>query len=135
MRESMTSLGQLNAAVQKEFVAAVFAGDHDALRRLAHHDFALHEGSGLPFAGTYRGADGFIAFLGIFMATFDIKRLEQTGSFVSEDPDRMAFQFELEAEFRSAHRVFSSSLVEVWHFKDGKVLSIFAHYFNSPFRA
>jgi ketosteroid isomerase-like protein len=130
----MTFLEHSNVAVKKQFVAAVFAGDHDTIRRLAHRDFELHEGSGMPFAGIYRGADGFITFLGIFGATFDIKRLEETGAFASEDPDRMVFQFELEAVFRSAGTEFSSSLIEAWQFKDNKVLKISAHYFNSPFQ-
>jgi len=130
----MTSLDHSNEAIKKQFVAAVFAGDHDTIRRLAHRDFELHEGSSTPFAGIYRGAEGFIEFLGIFMGAFDIKRLEETGAFASEDPDRMAFLFEIEAVFRSAGTDFSSSLVEIWQFKDKKVAKISAHYLNSPFR-
>jgi ketosteroid isomerase-like protein len=129
----MTLLDHPNAAIKKEFVAAVFAGDFDTIRRLAHPDFELHEGSGLPFAGIYRGAEGFISFLGIFAETFDIKRLEEAGAFAAQDPDLMAFQFELEAVFRRTGTEFSSSLVEIWHFDNGKVLRIYAHYFNSPF--
>lgn len=133
MKEGTTLPEHSNAAVQKQFVAAVLAGDRDTIRRLAHRDFELYEGSSMPFAGVYRGAEGFIEFLSIFMATFDIKRLEETGVFSSNDPNGMAFQFELEAVYRSAGTVFSSSLVETWRFKDGKVLKICAHYFNSPF--
>jgi ketosteroid isomerase-like protein len=130
----MTFLDHPNAIVKQQFVAAVFAGDFDTIRRLAHADFELHEGSGMPFAGVYRGAAGFIEFLGVFAAAFDIKRLEEACAYASDDPDRMAFQFELEAILPSSGAAFSSSLVETWQFRDGKVAKITAHYFNSPFR-
>ena len=123
-----------NIAAKKQFVAAVFTGDHETIRRLAHRDFELLEGSGMPFAGIYRGADGFIEFLEIFMTTFDIIKFEETGTFVSEDPDHMAFQFDLDAVFRSAGTPFSTSLVETWQFRDGKVAKIIAHYLHSPLR-
>ncbi len=131
----MKFLEHPNAIVKQEFVAAVFAGDFDTIRRLAHPDFELHEGSGMPFAGIYRGADGFIKFLGIFAATFDIKKLEEAGAYASNHPDHMAFSFELEAVLRSSGAAFSSSLVETWVFRDGLVAKISAHYFNAPFRS
>ena len=131
----MTADEHSNAVVKKQFVSAVFSGDHDTIRRLVHDDFELHEGSSVPFAGVYRGTDGFIEFLGVFEATFDIKRLEEAGAFASADPDRMAFQFELEAVLRAGGITFTSSLVEIWQFKDGKVARITAHYFNSPNRS
>lgn len=121
-----------NLAVKQQFVAAVFAGDKDTLRRLADPQFELHEGSAMPFAGIYRGAEGFIAFLDIFMTAFDIRRLEETGAYTSDDPDRMVFTFELEASYRPAGTDFTSSLIEAWQFSNGKVLKIVAHYLNSP---
>jgi ketosteroid isomerase-like protein len=121
-----------NLSVKQQFVSAVFAGDKDTLRRLADPQFELHEGSGMPFAGVYRGAEGFIAFLDIFMAAFDIRRLEETGAYTSEDPDQMVFAFELEATYRPTGTDFTSSLIEAWQFSNGKVLKIVAHYLNSP---
>jgi uncharacterized protein len=120
-----------NIHIQEQFVAAVFAGDPDTVRTLADPGFELHEGSGLPFAGTYRGAEGFLKFLGIFNQTFDIERLEPTRSYESQDPDWIAFEFDLRATVRNTGQLFESTLIEIWRFKDGKVLSIKPHYFNS----
>jgi ketosteroid isomerase-like protein len=131
----MTGFEHPHLTIKTQFVAAVFAGDHDTIRQLAHHDFELHEGSGTPFAGIHRGAEGFIRFLDIFLATFDIKRFEETGSFASGNPDRMAFQFELDAVLRNSGKAFSSSLVEIWHFKDHRVEKIVAHYLHAPLQA
>ena len=120
-----------NIQLQEQFVAAVFAGNAETVRALAHAAFELQEGSGLPFAGTYRGADGFLRFLGIFCQTFDIERLAPIRSYESSDPDRIAFEFDLRATVRSTSELFESTLIEIWTFKDGKVLSIKPHYFNS----
>lgn len=120
-----------NIQVKEQFVAAVFAGDADTIRALADPAFELHEGSGLPFAGTYRGAEGFLKFLGTFSQTFDIERLEPIRSYESQDPDRMAFEFDLRATVRNTGQLFESTLIEIWNFRDGKVLSVKPHYFNS----
>ena len=124
-----------NLSVQERFVAAVFAGDGDTIRALAHPDFELHEGSGLPFAGVYRGADGFLAFLAVFGETFDIEILAPVRTYQSEDPDFLAFEFNLRAVLRATGALFESTLIESWTFKDGKVLQIRPHYFNSPLKS
>lgn len=121
-----------NLAVQERFVTAVFAGDTDTLRALAAPDFVLVEGVGLPFAGTYHGAESFIAFLGVFADTLEIEVLAPVRSFLSDDADVIAFEFELKAVVRSTRERFESSLIEVWTFREGKVAAIKPHYFNVP---
>jgi ketosteroid isomerase-like protein len=98
---------------------------------VADPGFELHEGSGLPFVGTYRGTEGFLQFLEMFGQTFDIERLEPICSYESRDPDRIAFEFDLRATDRKTGQLFESPLIEIWKFKDGKVLGIKPHYFNS----
>lgn len=121
-----------NIGIQAEFVTAVFAGDADTIRRLADPGFELIEGSAVPFAGTYRGADGFLEFLGIFNDTFEIEKLAPVRAYEAEDPDYIAFEFDLRGIHRATGKMFESTLIEVWIFRDGKVLSIKPHYFNSP---
>jgi len=123
-----------NLAVQERFVAAVFAGDADTLRELAAPDFVLLEGSGLPFEPSYSGAEGFLRFLTAFAATFDIEVLAPVRSFASEDPDVIAFEFELKATDRATGKRFETSLIEVWTFREGKVAALKPHYFNVPKR-
>ncbi len=121
-----------NLAIQQQFVTAVFAGDAATIHALAAADFELVQGSGLPYAGTYRGAAGFLEFLGIFAATLDIEKLEPVGHFLSDDPDRIIFEFDIRAVHRATGRPFDTSLLEAWAFRDGKVAWIRPHYFNIP---
>ena len=120
-----------NLAIKDRFVAAVMAGDQDTLRSLCASDFELHEGSSMPFAGVFDGADGFLRFLGVFFETLDIERLEPIRTYTTDDPDFIACEFEIRGTLRSSGKLFDSSMVEIWRFRDGKVLSIKAHYFNS----
>lgn len=129
-RQSSTENG--NLAVQQQFVAAVFAGDADTILALAAPDFTLHEGSGMPFAGIYEGGEGFLSFLGVFADTFEIERLEPVCGYASDDPGRMAFEFDFRATVKATGELFESSIIETWKFRDGKVESIKAHYFNVP---
>ena len=120
-----------NLRIQQQFVTAVFAGDTDTIRALCTPDFALSEGSGLPFVGTYRGAEGFLEFLGIFNETFEIEYLTPVRTYASTDPDRLACEFDLRGVHRATGKLFESSLVELWHFRDGQVAAIKPHYFNA----
>jgi ketosteroid isomerase-like protein len=120
-----------NLALQERFVTAVFAGDADTIRALCAPEFELHEGSGLPFAGTYRGADGFLAFLGIFNDTFEIHELAPVRTFSTDDPAWLIGELNLRATLRATGQAFASSLLELWQFRDGNVVSIKPHYFNA----
>ena len=124
-----------NLALQARFAAAVMSGDFATLRELSHPDFLLEQGSGLPYAGTYHGVEGFIAFLGVFAETYDIERLEQVRNYHCDDPGRIVCEFEMRTVQRANGRRFDSSLLEVWYFRDGKVLGVKPHYFNSPLQS
>ena len=119
-----------NVRIQERFVAAVFAGDSDTIKQLTDPNFELREGSGLPFAGIYRGAQGFLEFLAIFNETLLIERLELIRAYQAEDADWIASEFILRSVVRATGKIFESTLVEIWNFKNGKVLSITPHYLN-----
>jgi ketosteroid isomerase-like protein len=120
-----------NVTIKDRFVAAVMSGDQDTLKALCDPDFELHEGSSMPFAGVYRGADGFLRFLGVFFETLDIERLESIRTYTTDDPSFIANEFEVRGTLRANGKIFDSSMVEIWQFRNGQVLSIKAHYFNS----
>jgi ketosteroid isomerase-like protein len=120
-----------NLRIQEQFVTAVFAGDADTVRSLCAPEFELHEGSGMPFAGVYHSADGFLEFLQVFGETFDIAELAPVRTYVTDDPDWLIGELNLRATLRANGKPFESSLLEMWQFRDGKVLSIKPHYFNA----
>jgi len=120
-----------NLAVIERFVGAVLSGDGETVKGLCAPDFQLHEGSGLIFAGTYHGGDGFLQFLGVFADTLDIERLEPIRTYVTDDPDYVVTEMEVRATVRATGKLFSSSLLERWRFRDGQVIEIAPHYFHA----
>jgi len=120
-----------NRALIDRFVTSVFSGDSATLLSLCDPEFVLHEGSGLSFGGTYRGGEGFLSFLGLFNETLEIARLEPIRTYLTDDPDWIVCEFELEATVKTTGKTFASSLLERWHFRDGKVLEIKPHYFDA----
>ena len=121
-----------NTEVQQRFVAAVCAGDAVTLTALCHADFALEQGAAMPYAGIYRGADGFLTFLGIFGETYDIEKLEPVRTYTCSDPDWLVSEFELVAVVKASGQRYVTTLLERWQFSEGKVLNIKPHYFDPP---
>jgi ketosteroid isomerase-like protein len=124
--------GQGNVATMQRFVAAVLGGDMDTVKALCDPEMELQQGSSLPYAGTFAGAEGFVQFLGVFGETYDIERLEPVRSYVADDPNYVIGEIEMVATVKASGKRFVSSLLEQWQFRDGKVLTIKPHYFNSP---
>lgn len=121
-----------NIVIQQRFVKAALTGDVATLQALCHPAFELHEGSGLPFAGIYKGAEGFIDFLRIFAEVLDVERLEPTRLYREADAgEYLACEFELRSVVRATGDRFDSSLVEIWRFHEGAVLEIRPHYFDA----
>ena len=123
-----------NSDIQQRFVAAVFAGDSATLTELCHDDFVLEQGAAMPYAGTYRGAEGFLRFLGIFGETLDIEKLEPVRSYLCSDPDWLVSEFDLVAVVKASGQRYEATLLERWQFSEGKVLNIKPHYFEPPGR-
>lgn len=121
-----------NLAVQQRFVAAVMSGDAETIHALTAPGFILTQGSGMPYAGLYEGADGFLRFLGIFAETLDIEKLEPVRHFQSDDPDLIVFEFDIVAVHRATGKPYVTSLLEAWTFRNGKVAGVKPHYFNVP---
>jgi ketosteroid isomerase-like protein len=120
-----------NLAVITRFVEAVFAGDGETIGQLCDPEFVLLEGSGLSFGGTYRGSEGFMRFLGLFGETLEIARLEPIRTYLTEDPDWIICEFELEATVKATGAHYATSLMERWHLRGGRVLEIKPHYFDA----
>ncbi|MEO6715916.1 MAG: nuclear transport factor 2 family protein [Novosphingobium sp.] len=123
-----------NSDIQQRFVAAVFAGDAATLNALCHGEFVLEQGGGMPYGETYRGAEGFLRFLGIFGETLDIEKLEPVRTYECSDPDWLVSEFDLVATVKATGQHYVTTLLERWQFSEGKVINIKPHYFEPPTR-
>ena len=121
-----------NLAVQARFAAAVMAGDMATLEELSHPEMVLTQGAGTAYPGTYRGYAGFLEFLGKFAAALDIDSIETTRIFHGDDPGALVCEFDLRSKHKATGQRYDTTLMELWEFKDGKVIRIKPHYFDKP---
>ena len=125
-------MANCNLETLERFASAALSGDAATLKALADPAMLLHQGAGLPYAGTFHGPEGFLEFMGIFGETYDIQHFATVRSFVGDDPDWVAVEFAMRATVRKTGAPFETTLVELWRFQDGKVVEIRPHYFNTP---
>ncbi len=123
---------QDSVALMHRVYAAVLGGDFDTFGTLVHPDMELHQGSGMPFAGTYRGVEGFMRFFTIFGETFEIEKLAPLRDYRGDDPEWVVCELEIAATVKATGKRFEGTIMEQWQFRDGKALTIKPHYFNSP---
>lgn len=118
-----------NIAVMNRFIEAVFAGEPASLPDLLHPDFELLHSTTVPYAGTYRGADGFLRFLDIFMNSFDPLDLQTGETFVAPS-GALVVEITLSGRLKSSGKRVETTMLEKWEFEDGLVRRIKPHYFD-----
>ena len=121
-----------NLEVKEKFVEAVFANDKETVASFIHPDFVLRQARGLEYAGTYYGAKGFFEFMEKYEPAYEPESLENTGTFTSDDPDILVLEFKSSGIRRSTGNRYDTTVLEVWTFRDGKVLGIAPHWFEQP---
>jgi len=96
-----------------------------ALELYIHDDFVIEEAAELPMAGKYSGKDGLRQLYSSVFGMVDITGLERTHFMTGENccANRVTFQF-------SDPNLEPAELMELFKFKDGKVVEIRPYYFS-----
>jgi ketosteroid isomerase-like protein len=114
----------------ERFLAALAAGDFDAVGAMLDPDFVLEEAAGLPYAGTYRGVDGWRALSKAIVATwggFRARILEVPG----EGADTLVVRLAISGRSRKTGTPFESTVLELWRFRDGRLREIVPYYWDT----
>jgi ketosteroid isomerase-like protein len=111
------------------FLEAVFAGDYERLPQYLHPDFELLHSTTVPYAGVYKGSEGFLRFIHLFMDSFDPLDL-QTGETFAAPSGALVVEIALAGNLKSSGRRVETTMLEKWEFEDGKVRRIKPHYFD-----
>lgn len=117
-------------ALCEAFLAALGSGDWDAMERILHPDFVCVEAEGLPYAGTYTGFDGWRRLSDAVLATwsgFRMNVLEMHGG----DEDSAVLRIALSGKSRKTGKAWESSVLELWKFREGRLISIDPYYFDT----
>lgn len=113
------------------WMAAQFSGDRATCNAIMDPGFVLVEPVGLPYAGTYRGPDGYWAFFDKFLATWTDLDASVERVFENTAGDELAIIFRIKARSARTGRAIDTTLMEHWKFRDGRLVSIAPHNFDT----
>jgi ketosteroid isomerase-like protein len=118
------------SAFCQRFIAAVTAGDLDAVAELIDPEFVVTEAEGLPYAGTYRGVDGWRALSKAIVATWGGFRL-QLLEVLGETADTLVVRFAIFGRSRKTGTPFASTVLELWRFRGDRLCEIVPYYWDT----
>lgn len=114
----------------EQFLTVMRAGDKSAMEAMLHPEFEVEEALGLPYAGIYRGIDGWLDLCKAVVKTwgkFQLQFIEYAG----ESEDSLVIRFAISGQSRNTGKSFESSVLEFWKFRDGKLFRIYPYYFDT----
>lgn len=116
--------------VCERFMAALQKGDFATQREILTPDFICTEAAGLPYAGTFRGPDGWEELAKTVGRTWKGFSL-QFREWVAESEDSAVLLFDISGASRKTGTTFNSSVLELWRFAGGKLAEIRPFYFDT----
>lgn len=114
----------------EQFLAALAAGDWSTMEQMMHPEFVCIEADGLPYAGVYRGFEGWRRLSDAVLATwsgFRMKVMEMHGG----DEESAVLRIALSGKSRKTGKAWESSVLELWKFRDGRLAGIDPYYFDT----
>jgi ketosteroid isomerase-like protein len=114
----------------EDFLAATRSGDAAALGAMLHPEFSVEEASGLPYAGVYKGVDGWIALSRAVVGTWSKFKIAPI-AYPGETENTFTVRFAISGVSRKTGQAFETTVLELWQFKDGKLLEIAPYYFDT----
>jgi ketosteroid isomerase-like protein len=111
-------------------MAATRVGDKATLAEMVHAEFELVEPTGVPYEGVFRGLDGWRKLARAVVEAWEDFRVEPI-AFPGESKDTFVVHLRLSGRSRKTGRPFDMSVLEMWSFKDGKLIGISPHYFDT----
>jgi uncharacterized protein len=114
----------------ERFFAAITSGNVDAVAELLDPDFVVTEADGLPYAGTYRGLEGWRALSKAIVGAwggFKLQPLEYLG----ETEDTIVVRFAISGRARKTGTPFESTVLELWRFRGERLREIVPYYWDT----
>ncbi|MGW2525221.1 nuclear transport factor 2 family protein [Streptomyces sp. NPDC001617] len=120
------------SAQQVEVVKGLFAaaarGDIEGIKNCLHPEFTIDQAIGTPYAGTYRGLEGFLEMFGILTSHFDLKSHDQVFHDTGNAEIGVIVTFDVEFTSRTTGQRATSGNVELYRFADGRIRHIDVYY-------
>lgn len=125
----MTSQEDKNLAIAKAAYEASARGDWDSFMKEVTDETEFHEPPSLPYGGTYRGVADIIRGAKWMVGAWDdfkFQILEYTAG-----GDLVIVHLLISGMGRKTGKSFSMPIMEMWRFKEGKVIELRPFYFDT----
>ena len=115
--------------IYNQLVIALRGDDDEAAHAFFHPDFQVHEDPGMPYGGTFQGADGFIALRRKVRTYWQLEILSKC---VAPEGDRLVIVLRLTGQPEGPVASMETLVTVVWTFRDGKATEAKVLYFDTP---
>lgn len=116
-------------SIYDQMVVALRAEKDEVTRPFFHPGFVVHEDLGLPYGGTFHGADGFIALRRKVRTFWSIEILSKCAS---ADGTCLVVVLKMTGLPTGPTAGMETMVTVVWTFLDGKASEATVLYFNTP---
>jgi ketosteroid isomerase-like protein len=119
-----------NRVLCSRFLEAMASNDSAGMDALIHPEFVLIEPQGLPYGGVYKGREGWRTLVNRVIETWASFRI-QISEELGETEDTLVTRFDISGRSRRTGREWTSSVLELWRFRDGLIVEIVPYYFDT----
>lgn len=117
-------------ATFERFFAAIQRRDRETVAALIHPDFQIVEAPSLPYAGTWRGFDGWRGLnRAVAGAWADMNVV--VDEILGESADALVVRMTLSGRAGPSGTPFTTSILEIWRFEGGQVRGITPYYWDT----
>lgn len=120
-----------NLETVKTMIERGMVGDFEGIREFISPEFVATEADSLPYPGEFRGFEGYVALMTALASTWEGLAMEVHQ--LIADGDTVAIRGTLSG--RRGDRSFSMPLVEIWQFREGKLMESQPYYFDTKLLA
>lgn len=120
-----------NLAVIQEYLRLAKLGQRKEGTALFHKEFTVIEANGLPYAGIYRGGEGFLNLIGKVTAQWSDLEIETLQMIGAPDGEVFAIEMAMKGTSYTTGKPFSTTVCELWTVKDGMIFSIRPYYWDT----
>ncbi|MBT7951800.1 MAG: nuclear transport factor 2 family protein [Gammaproteobacteria bacterium] len=118
------------AEIVKKFLDTAVACNWEKLENFCHEEFSVRESDSLPYAGVYKGIDGFRKLASIiFIDSFE--EFKVAPQYFSEGDKHVLLVAKISGVGKKTNISFSSEVAEIYHFEENLIKEIQPFYWNS----
>ena len=119
-----------NRALFDQFMTAVTTRDGAGAKAMLHPDFTVVEAAGLPYAGTWRGYEGWRALNRAVRDAWADFHVE-TDEFLGETDATLVVRMTISGKARLTGTPFKTGILEIWRFEGGLIREVTPYYWDT----